>query len=51
MTNEIAILVFVGVFGFIFAMKTTEAPFAFIFYTFTTSACFALAVRLALTHG
>jgi hypothetical protein len=47
--NEIALLVWAGVASFIFAMKTTEAPFAFIFYTIVT--CFAVAVRLVLTHG
>jgi hypothetical protein len=49
--NEIALLVWAGVASFIFAMKTTEAPFAFIFYTIVTSTCFAVAVRLVLTHG
>lgn len=50
MSTEISILVFVGVFGFIFAIKTVDAPFAFIFYTIVTSACFAGAVKLALTN-
>ena len=51
MSDAIAFLVFVGVFAFIFAMKTTGAPFAFVFYTTVTSACFAVAVELALSHG
>lgn len=48
MNIEISLLVFVGVFTFIFAMKTVDAPFAFVFYTITTSVCFAVAVKLVL---
>jgi hypothetical protein len=48
MSAEISVLVFVGVFNFIFAMKTVDAPFAFVFYTITTSVCFALAVKFVL---
>lgn len=46
--TEISFLVFMGVVGFILAMKTTEAPWWFLLYTVGSSACFGVAVKLVL---